>query len=273
MSKKYTAEEIKAGLAELEPEIPWTHHFDFGHGIETVKREEGKSYRKSIGLGKLNSVISKLIERHTIKGDIAGLRVFDIASAEGGHSIAMAQQGADVLGIEGRELYVKRAQFAAKVLACENASFILGDVRDIAHDDIGTFDVVLCSGILHHLNPEAFEKFMADLYQYTRDCLIIYTHISNTESIQQFRLKGPVKTTSGYTGYLFREHKENTSIVEKIKRVRASLNNDLSFWATRESLTNCLEDVGFSSVCEILKPHIFSNPAKMAFRPLIVARK
>ena len=37
------------------------------------------------------------------------LRVLDLASAEGVHSITLAQAGANVLGIEGRELYVERA--------------------------------------------------------------------------------------------------------------------------------------------------------------------
>ena len=267
------AEEIRSGLATLEPDIPWTHHFDLGHGIETITKDNEKYYKKSIGLGKLGDLVSELVKHHTINRGLNGLRVLDVASAEGRHSISMAQQGASVVGIEGRELYVRRAQFAAKALGCENVSFLQDDVRSIDKEAAGQFDMVLCSGILHHLDRGSFRSFLSDLSSLTSDTLIIYTHISTPESVKQFGLQGPVRLPGGYEGHLFQEHKKNASKEERQRTVRASLDNTMSFWAKKDSLIRCLSDVGFSAIYDVLKPHIFSNPLNASFRPILIARK
>src|SRR5688572_32607997 len=97
-----TAEEIRSGLAQLEPGIPWAHHFDLGHSIETIEASNEQYFKKAVGLKKLADLILRLIPYHTRKGSAQALRVLDLACGEGCHSIALAEQGADVLGVDGQ---------------------------------------------------------------------------------------------------------------------------------------------------------------------------
>jgi hypothetical protein len=266
-------EQILQGLNDLEPTIPWAHHFDLGYGIETVSPQDEKFYNKSVGLGKLSDLLLDIIPLNCRRGTVQGLRVLDLASAEGVHSIALAKAGAHVLGIEGRQIYVDRARFAAKVLGAETVAFQQGDVRSANPAEIGTFECVLLSGILHHLSQDSFEDMLKTLSLLTDDTLIIYTHVSTDSSIQSFRLSGPVTTANGYEGYLFREHKDDASNEEKYKKVRASLTDTFSFWATEESLMRGLADAGFKTIYKLIKPHLFSYWEKAAFRLLVIARK
>jgi len=273
LSTAMKPEEIKESLEKLQPEIPWTHYFDFGHDIHTVTPKEEKFYKKAVGLGKLGDLVPELAANHTRKGTLKGQDVLDIACAEGRHSITMAKHGANVLGVEGRGLYVERARLAANALGYNNARFIQGDCRKMNKADIGTFDVVLCSGILHHLGQESFVDFINDLGELTDDTLIMYTHVSTPDSIERFRLQGPVTIDQEYEGYLFREHKDGATKEDQEKKVRASLDNTHSFWATPESLVKALRAAGFSAIYNILSPHIFSNPVNAAYRPILIARK
>lgn len=273
VKQTFGAKEIREKLDELDPEIPWTHYYDFGHGIETITKDNDKFYKKSIGLRNLGNLVTDIVKLHTCKGSVKGLRVLDIASAEGVHSILLAQKGATVIGIEGRELYVKRARLAAHFLNCGTASFFHGDVRKMDIKGLGKFDLVLCSGILHHLDKNSFVSFINDLGKLTGDTLVLYTHISTAKSIERFQLNGPVVAHGKYQGYLFREHSETTTKKSRLRKVRASLDNQESFWATQESLVHCLEQAEFTGIYNILKPHIFRNFENASYRPIIVARK
>ncbi|WP_219884535.1 class I SAM-dependent methyltransferase [Merismopedia glauca] len=265
-------DEIRQGLMKLEPSIPWAHYFNFGHGIETVTPESEQFYNKAIGLGKLADLLVETIPLNCRRGTLKGLRMLDLASAEGAHSIQLAKEGAEVLGVEGRQLYVDRAKFAAQVLGVEKASFQQGDVRQVNPLAIGTFEFVLFSGILHHLGQNDFEEMIETLASLTEDTLLLYTHVSTPESIERFRLQGPVKTANGYEGYLFREHKDNASEQERYQKVRASLDNTFSFWATEKSLIEAVNKAGFKCISKLLQPHLFNWDAA-SYRLIIIARK
>jgi len=266
--------QIRHRLDHLEPDTPWAHHFDFGNGLETVTSSNEKFYGKAKSLKKLGKLIVELAPFHLRSGKLKGSRILDVASAEGEHSIRFASHGASVVGVEGRQLYVDRAQFAADCLGVsDSCRFIKGDVRSLVKTELGEFDLVVASGILHHLNIEAFEGFLKDLADLTTDACIIYTHVSSDASIRQHRLEGPVNTANGYTGYLYREHKESSSPEERLKGVRASLDNTQSFWAEEKALVNALVASGFDSVVKSLSPHVFGNIDRAAYRPVLICRK
>src|SRR5689334_10461051 len=102
-----TAEEIRAGLEKLEPAVNWAHHFDLGHGIETVSPEAGHFYRKAVGLNELGGLFPTVLRGYMGRPSFAGLRCLDLGAAEGAHSVMIAEDGArEVLGLDGRQLYV-----------------------------------------------------------------------------------------------------------------------------------------------------------------------
>lgn len=269
-----TAEDIRRGLEELGRGIPWAHHLDL-HGIETISREQDeKFYNKAIGLKKISDLGLRLARIYADAHDLSKMRVLDVASGEGGMSIAFAKAGAaEVLGVEGRPLYVERARFAARVLGADNVRFIQGDVRKLDPATLGQFDLVFASGILHHLGQEDFWQFLDSLAKVTKDILFLYTHVSTPDAVKNFRLKGPVTVDHGATGYLFREHADDATTEERVNQVRASLDNTFSFWATEESLLKALSRVGFGVITKVFYPHPFSNYVDQNLRAVLIAKK
>lgn len=119
-----TPEDISSGYAGLQPNIPWTHHFDLG-ALETISAaKDEKFHRKAIGLKKIGELGIEYARYFTRRGRLEDARILDVASGEGGHSIAFARAGAkEVVGIEGRQLYVERARFAARALGVGSGRF------------------------------------------------------------------------------------------------------------------------------------------------------
>jgi SAM-dependent methyltransferase len=269
------ATEIRRWLDELRPDIPWAHYFNLA-GVETITKEQDeKFYEKALGLQRIGEIALEVARTNTRRGTVAGNRVLDIACAEGAHSILLARAGAEeVLGLEGRELYVRRASFVASAAGVGNVRFLLADVRKLEQLDIGTFDFVLASGILHHLGPDSFVPFLRALGKVARDTLLMYTHVCNADSIARFRLQPGDAVGDRYEGALFREHDETASTEQRIEKVRAALDETFSFWATEPSLVKALQqEAGFHSIYKLLEPHVFSSDQDRSMRILLVARK
>lgn len=274
MSDNATADVVRGRLAELSPEIPWAHYFELS-GVPTVSPErDQKFFKKATGINRLASLALHLARTFGAERSIKRTRVLDIASGEGAFSIAFDKAGAEeVVGVEGRELYVRRAQFAAEQLGARATKFQQGDVRRISADSHGVFDLTLCFGILHHLGQSDFLPFLKRIAEVTKDMVIIYTHVSTPAAVADFSLKGPVSVEGDYTGYLFREHLDGATEQQKIDQVRASLDNTFSFWATDESLMRALKAVGFETIAKIYEPHVFGDYANRNFRQITIAKK
>jgi 2-polyprenyl-3-methyl-5-hydroxy-6-metoxy-1,4-benzoquinol methylase len=87
-----------------------------------------------------------------------GRRVLDLACLEGQLAIEFALQGANVVAIEGGAVNLEKAKFAADALGLKNVELLLGDVRDLSVKRHGKFDLILCLGILYHLDaPDVME--------------------------------------------------------------------------------------------------------------------
>lgn len=265
-------EEAKAGLAALTPKIRWHHYYDLGNGVTTIAHDDERHLRKAHSLKRLAAILGDLVPYVTRRGTAKGLSVLDLACAEGQHSIEMAAAGATVLGIEGRQLYVDRARFIARTFGFDNAVFRQGDVRDICAGSVGIHDLVLCSGILYHIEAERFLPTLRRIAEVTGDTLVLYTHTGNAEAQAKWHLTGPETIDGGYRGYFFREHPEGIDEDRKLGRMRSSLDNDLSFWPEEASLIRALQEVGFAFVSKMMHPYIFGD-ATRGFRPLLICRK
>jgi 2-polyprenyl-3-methyl-5-hydroxy-6-metoxy-1,4-benzoquinol methylase len=267
MDKSQILERMQA----LDCTTPWAHAYDLGHGIHTIDPSNEQFVKKAQGLAKLAELLQDVVPHFSRRQTLKGMTVLDLACGEGAHSMALARQGAKVVGVDGRQLYVDRARFVSEVLAQRDVHFELGDVRNLDESKIGKFELVLCSGILHHLGQADFDAMIRSMARLCADLLFIYTHISTPLSVERHRLQGPVKSERGYEGYLFREHREGASAEEKYRQVRASLDNEHSFWATEESLYAALRSAGFRTIARLIHPHIFGT-LEGSYRPLIIAR-
>jgi SAM-dependent methyltransferase len=182
------------------------------------------------------------------RGPLTGLRILDLACAHGDYSIELATRGASVVGIEGREEWLRHARARKAEFSLSNVEFVQDDVRNLSKEKYGEFDIVLCLGILYHLDaPDVFE-LMGKVAEVCRNFAILETHFATASTgSQEWRGKR-------YSGHPAFEHAAGASQPEKLKALGASLDNESSFWMTRPSLCNLLRHVGFTTVADVRNP-------------------
>jgi hypothetical protein len=200
-------------------------------------------------------------------------RLLDLGSAEGLQSIEAAMHGFDTVGVEGRELFIERAEFAKKIFALGNVRFVHGDVRTISKDMLGVFDITLCLGILYHLDREAMLPFFRAVSEMTSHLLIIDTHVDNAASVARYKLGETSDIERKYFGRMHYEHPKGLSILQKLARIRASLDNEKSFWFDYPSLCQILADHGFNYVLDVKRPVHNMNADFRQTRVLLAALK
>jgi len=179
---------------------------------------------------------------------LADCRVLDLACLEGLFSIEFARQGAETVGVEIREANIKKAMFCREALQLANLTFRQDDVRKISRESYGTFDAIICSGILYHLEARDVIDLCRSMCKMVTRVVVIDTHIS---------LWPVAKIVDGdqeYMGRHIREHDDDETPGGRAKKLWASADNPTSFWFTRPSLINLLTNVGFSSVYECFAP-------------------
>jgi hypothetical protein len=171
-------------------------------------------------------------------------------------SVELARRGARVLGIEARAANVARARFAREVLGLDNLDFAEDDVRNLSREKYGSFEIVLCLGILYHLPaPDAFD-FVERIAEVTDRVAIFDTHVALPESRREL-LGSP--TTCEFRGRIYegRDYQEfdpASSPEDRLKWAWSTLDARPSFWPTRDSLLELLTSVGFTSLHESLTP-------------------
>jgi 2-polyprenyl-3-methyl-5-hydroxy-6-metoxy-1,4-benzoquinol methylase len=106
------------------------------------------------------------------------LRVLDLACLERMYSVELARKGATVVAIEGREANIAKAAFAKRVLRLNKIELIQDDVRNLSREAHGKFDIVLCLGILYHLDSPDVFTFIERLADVCTGFAIIATHTS-----------------------------------------------------------------------------------------------
>jgi len=178
--------------------------------------------------------------------------------------IEAALRGAEVLALDARTERMKEGARAAERLGLAKLRFEQRDVRNVNLGSHGMFDVIFFFGILYHLDyPDVF-RVLHNIYEMCQQFLIIDTHIAlrGGDSMQH--------NGQYYDGFRFREHADADSEEMRRSRLGGSLDNAFSFWFTKESLFRCLNNIGFSCVCECFVP---LEPDKPEDRITIVATK
>jgi hypothetical protein len=172
-------------------------------------------------------------------GSLAGLRILDLGAHEGGFGVEMAMRGASVVCVEARVAHVHKIEFAKQCLGLDQLSIVQSDVRNIDHEQLGSFDVVLCLGLLYHLPSHDLLPFMHSLAKLCGRFMVLETQVS-IRPRRSFPAEG-----RSYHG---------RAVPEDPAFLGAAVDRQDSFWLTRPSLLNMLSAAGFSSAMEILNP-------------------
>ncbi len=233
----------------------WTaHNIQITDDIYTI---DNRVVGDEIKLKRIVQIVSDIACR-----PLRNLRILDLACLEGLYAVEFARKDARVVGIEGREPNIEKARFVRDVLSLKNLELYQDDVRNLNSEKYDCFDVVLCLGILYHINvPDVF-TFVERIAEVCKGFTIIDTHIS-LEGKESVHYNG--KT---YWGCSYDEHSPTSTERERERSLWASLDNPRSFWFTQNSLYNLLSHSGFTSVYECHNP---VEPAKPCNRVTLLA--
>jgi hypothetical protein len=186
---------------------------------------------------------------------LASLRVLDLACLEGLYAVELARQGAQAVAIEGREVNLEKVWFVKRALGLANLALHQDDVRNLSPEKYGEFDVVLCLGILYHLDAPDVFHFVENIGRVTRRFAVFDTYVSTAS--QELHTHGG----KPYWGREVFEHDPDDPMEERLRHRWRSLDNPKSFWITRRSLYNLLLASGFTTVYECHVPAEVSKPS------------
>ena len=220
---------------------PWVaDNIDLGHGVFTMR--PGLASAAEARVARTVQILSDLLP------DVSGSRILDLGALEGGFAVELARRGAHVVAVEGRAAHVAKITLAKEALGLDTLEIAEGDVRTLDPAALGTFDAVLCLGILYHLEALDAVRLIELVAACARRLAIVETQVS---------LVPRSSFEDGATTYWGSPYPEDTA------QPAASLDNPESFWLTRASLLNLLTRCGFTSVAESLAPYV---PGIAAYR-------
>jgi 2-polyprenyl-3-methyl-5-hydroxy-6-metoxy-1,4-benzoquinol methylase len=166
-------------------------------------------------------------------GSLEGKRVLDLGCNAGFWSLCAAQAGCDyVLGIDGRKMHVDQANFVfeTKDVERESYDFFLGDIFEMDLGRFGTFDVVLCLGLMYHVSKHV--ELMEKISEVNNDVLVIDTTLSVAE------------------GSFLELRREDT------KGFKTAVDRGLVMHPTKQAVCDLVEEFGYS--VSVLEP-LFRN--------------
>ncbi len=256
------SERVRRELTEVAARTgSWTsHNIEVAPGVFTKGNEISGEELK---LRRITQLVRDLVGR-----PLEGLRALDLGALEGLYGMELALAGMDVVFVEGRDASAEKIRFARRSLGIERGEVFTQDVRELSRSTHGQFDVILCIGLLYHLELESVLGLLRTMRELCTGAAVIDTHIALEDDelrraagslwIDADKTLSPIQTVEleghVYRGRNYLEHDAGSSPESRAQAMWASLDNETSFWPTKTSLTNALIRAGFTSVLECLAP-------------------
>jgi 2-polyprenyl-3-methyl-5-hydroxy-6-metoxy-1,4-benzoquinol methylase len=254
--------EIEMRKRELEQAYgAWTsHNMQLHDDLYTIRA--GVAGGNEARLRRVLQMASDLGDRPIDK-----MRVLDLGALEGLFAVEFARRGATVVAIERREPNLEKMRLAKDALGLERLDLRLEDARELRRERHGEFDLVLCLGLLYHLDAPDVFALLTRMREVCRRLVIIDTRISS-HPIDSYAHRG-----RRYWGLVADEPPADTPPHSR-DALWSSIGNPRSFHLTRSSLFNALGDAEFSSVFEChLPPHAQDTPARVTLAALTLGRQ
>jgi 2-polyprenyl-3-methyl-5-hydroxy-6-metoxy-1,4-benzoquinol methylase len=231
---------------------PWTaHNIQLRDDLYTIR--PGLVGGSEVRLQQITQLIADVAQ-----APIDHLRVLDLGALEGLFAVEFARRGATVVAIEGREANLEKIRFAKEILGLDRLELRLEDVRELDRRQHGEFDVVLCLGLLYHLDSPDVFVLLERMREVCRYVTVIETRVHRYPTARrEYRGKS-------YWGVVGDEPPRDTPPLSRTA-LWSSLGNPESFELTRASLCNALADVGYSSVAECHIPAYLTEEPRATF--------
>jgi hypothetical protein len=235
---------MDAALAmEVEQPPPWMYAWQLGSGIVTpVAGPE---------LPEIHRTRAELMEaqvRAALSAAGPDASVIDLACNEGWFSHRMLEWGASrVLGVDIRPRVIRRAELirAHYGIPPERLEFACGDVFKLEPAELGTFDVVLCLGLVYHLeNPVGAIRIARAV---TRGMCVIESQLTRQTDVivhGNGRSNQYEETSASFAAVVETDHETN---------LLASAGGVVSLIPNRSALIQAVEVAGFQKL-EVAAP-------------------
>lgn len=178
LNRRQTAAEQTA--AEFEKLAPWVFRFridnvDYGGAVSAVGDVRVEWFRRFAPEAR---------------------RILELGSLEGAHTVLLAERATRVVGIEGREINLRKAELVQRLLGLRKVEFLQANLETADLASYGHFDAVFCSGLLYHLPDPA--KLIAQLPRVAPK-LLLWTHYADDAAADVVRdgLRGRVQIEGG----------------------------------------------------------------------------
>ncbi len=238
-------EEIQTRKREIEARFgAWiSHNLQIHDDLYTI--QQGVAGGNESRLRRIVQLVSDLAG-----APIEQLRILHLGAFEGLFAVELARRGATVTAIEGREASLEKMRLAKNAWGLQNLELRLEDVRDLHPEKHGEFDVVLCLGLLYHLDAPDIFRLLETMKQLCKDLTIIETRVALEPEVAADH------NGRRYWGLVTSEPPPDTPPLSQ-DALWSSIGNRQSYELTRSSLCNALADVGYSSVLECHLPRLF----------------
>ncbi|MGE4243828.1 class I SAM-dependent methyltransferase [Ramlibacter sp.] len=196
-----------------------------------------------------------------LPGGPRGKSAVDLGCLEGGLTFELWRAGLQVLGVEVRQDNLDRALLLRDHFRAEGEmAFLQADVREFRPGR--RFDVVVCSGLLYHLDDPA--AYIVQLAELTAPGGLLYldTHVAPEDvELAECEFRGslsPLRSRdAGGTTIRWRDYAEDVTQAE------SSVGNATSMWMDTDSHVELLIRAGFSRVFEM---HGYFGPGETALK-------
>ena len=174
-------------------------------------------------------------------GSLAGKRVLDLGCNAGYWSLRAIGSRCDyVMGIDGRQEHVDQANFVFEVREIEKSryDFVAGDLFQKDLNQFGSFDVVLCLGLMYHVSKPV--ELMEKIAEVNTDVLVIDTTLSGADG-----------------SFLEIRH-------ETLDEPRHAVDRELVTVPTEQAVYDLTQQFGYSTT--VLEPHFRSSRGTSDYR-------
>ncbi|HVZ43961.1 MAG TPA: methyltransferase domain-containing protein [Ramlibacter sp.] len=184
-----------------------------------------------------------------VPGGAGGKTAVDLGCLEGGLTYELWRAGLRVVGVEAREDNLERCLLVRDWFDAAGAmEFVRSDVREFRPG--AAFDVVLCSGLLYHLDDPA--GYIGELGRLAAPGGLLYldTHVAPEDADLpecNFRAALSPWKTRLHEGLAIRYRE----YAEDITKPESSVGNPVSLWMDIASHVELLQRAGFSRVFEM----------------------
>jgi len=184
-------EQIRDGIEQFGP---WFYSFDFGHGLRTTPAIPPQVS----GIHDTRLAMTDIAVEAHFHGRGRGLECLDIGCHQGFYSIAMAQRGWRVTGVDAREESLRSARFASEAAGVPDIRYRQGRVENLAAGEGHAYDLTLFLGVLYHVEDPML--CLRQVAAVTKELCVIETQV--VDEVDGFAEWGAREWTRPYHGIL-----------------------------------------------------------------------